>query len=163
VKKGLFILMTIVLVLFAALMTSSCTKTNTVTGPSDTDTVTVIKIVHDTVIVTRVDTVSTIVDVKSNPDFFDALQKWINPQLSGLTDYYPTIGTSDVKISGTATSKTFEVTFVAVDYGTNQVWQYYGIFEAVYNGHGSFDFTDVTPAQSPGVGFERAPKSLSIQ
>jgi len=116
---------------------NGCTKNTTVTGPSNSDTVTV----------TKVDTVEVQKDVKSLPDFYDALQGWINPQLRGADCYYPTIGTQDIEIDGSATVKSFDVYWVVID--SDGIWAFYGVFEATYRGNGKFTFKDMTPAQMP--------------
>ena len=133
---------------------NGCTKNPTVTGPSNRDTVMVTKI--DTVTVTKVDTVTVIKidsvyevqkDIKSLPDFYDALQGWINPQLAGADSYYPTIGTQDIEIDGSATVKSFDVYWVVID--SDGIWAFYGVFEVTYKGNGKFTFKDTTPAQLP--------------
>ena len=111
---------------------NGCTKNTTVTGPSNRDTVTV----------TKIDTVEVQKDVKSLPDFYDALQKWINPQLKGADCYYPTIGTQDIEIDGSATVKSFDMYWVVID--SDGIWAFYGVFEVAYHGNGSFTFKDNT-------------------
>ena len=128
----------IAIVAFAILVClNGCTKNTTVTGPSNSDTVTV----------TKVDTVEVQKDVKSLPDFYDALQGWINPQLAGANSYYPTIGTEDIGITGSATVKSFDIYWVVID--SDGIWAYYGVFEATYKGGGKFTFKDTTPTQMP--------------
>jgi len=153
----------IAIVAFAILVClNGCTKNTTVTGPSNRDTVMVTKIDTvtvtkvDTVTVTKVDTVTVIKidsvyevqkDIKSLPDFYDALQGWINPQLAGADSYYPTIGTQDIEIDGSATVKSFDVYWVVID--SDGIWAFYGVFEVTYKGNGKFTFKDTTPAQMP--------------
>jgi len=128
----------IIIVAFAILVClNGCTKNTTVTGPSSSDTVTV----------TKVDTVEIQKDIKSLPDFYDALQNWINPQLAGADSYYPTIGTQDIEIDGSATVKSFDVYWVVID--SDGIWAFYGVFEVAYRGNGKFVFKDTTPAQMP--------------
>lgn len=118
---------------------NGCTKNTTVTGPSSSDTVTV----------TKVDTVEVQKDIKSIPDFYDALQNWINLQLAGTSSYYPTIGTEDIQVTGSATVKTFDVYWIVIDFNSGEIWAYSGIFEATYQGSGSYTFKDNTPTNMP--------------
>ena len=128
----------IIIVAFAILVClNGCTKNTTVTGPSSSDTVTV----------TKVDTVEVQKDIKSLPDFYDALQNWINPQLRGADCYYPTIGTQDIEIDGSATVKSFDVYWVVID--SDGIWAFYGVFEVAYRGNGKFVFKDNTPTNMP--------------
>lgn len=139
---GVFIF-AIIVGCFFALTFNGCTKNTTVTGPPNETTV------HDTVKVIVHDTVEVEADIQSQSDFYDALQKWINPQLDGLVSYYPTIGTDDIAVSGSTTLKTFALYWIVIDFGTGEIWAYAGVFEVSYQGNGAFTFKDKTGAGSP--------------
>ena len=116
---GVFVFVVVIGCLIA-LLTNGCTKTNTITGPGTT--------VYDTVKITVVDTVE--VDTKSTPDFYNALQQWIYPQLAPYGSYFAALGTEDA-VAQTISQMVirFEIYWLVADFTGGTVWVYAGIFK----------------------------------
>jgi hypothetical protein len=129
----------IVIAVIVILCNGGCSKTNTITGPSTTDTVTVVKTIYDTVLVTG----------QSKFDFYDGLQQWVNVQLSPLVSYFPAVGTEDIIMTKTSETKyQFDLYWLAVDFSANDVYIYGGVFVVTKSG-ATFIVEDITPAGAP--------------